>query len=438
MNVRLIALNLLDSYELEGRYVNLLLSSHVTDGLSREERALLTALLYTTVEHKLTYDYLITSFIGGAVGRIKPHTMNIMRLGMCQILHMTGIPPYAAVDETVKLGRNSGERGLINAVLRAALRARDADKLPYPKREKNLPRYLSVYYSFPRWIVRKFISLFGEEEAEELLRTLNTHSYTDITVNLSRISREELIERLKERGIDAAPSPMSSLSVRLGGSVDPRRLYGFEEGYFFVQDSSCAASVEVLGVKEGERVVDVCACPGGKSFAAAILTGNTGEVLSLDLHESKLPLVTGGACRLGFEHLRAEKCDATAPRVELFGSFDRVICDVPCSGLGVLSKKPDLRYREEEGLSELPELQYKILSASARYVREGGAIVYSTCTLNPDENEGVVRRFLAENPDFHAVDFTVGTRTSLDGMLTLTPHRDCTDGFFISRLEKNG
>ncbi len=435
MNVRQIAVELLDSYELEGRYVNLLLSSHVTDGLDREERALLTALLYTTVEYKLKYDYLIFSFIGGHVGSLKKHTVNILRLGMCQILDMKGIPDYAAVDETVKLGTNRGERGLINAILRAAVRAKENNALPMPKRERNLPRYLSVVYSFPRWMVKKFYTLYGEQ-TEQLLATFNSHSYTDLTVNVGRISRESLIAGLAEQGITATVSPLSSLSIRIEGSCDPRRLYGFAEGYFFVQDSSCAASVEALGVSEGDKIIDVCACPGGKSFAAAILAGEGAEVLSLDIHHSKLSLITDGASRLGLRCVNAEQCDATAPRVELFDSFDRVICDVPCSGLGVLGKKPDLRYRCEEGLEELPELQYNILSSSVGYLRAGGTLIYSTCTLNPDENEGVVRRFLEEHHDFRAVDFSVGSLTSTEGMLTLLPHRHGTDGFFIAKLEK--
>ena len=202
--------------------------------------------------------------------------------------------------------------------------------------------------------------------------------------------------------------------------------------------SASAVSAEALGTRVGDRVIDVCACPGGKSFAAAILAGMDGSVLSLDLHESKLSLIEAGKARLGLNNITVEACDATEPKDELFGSFDRVICDCPCSGLGVLGKKSDMRYRDLGTLGELSELQYKILSASSGYVKDGGVIVYSTCTLNPEENEEVVSRFLDSHSDFVLTDFEVGELSSEGGMLTLLPHVHGTDGFFIAKLTKRG
>ena len=435
MTVRELTLSLLSEYEASGKYVNLSLSSHMADRLTGEERGFLTALLYTTVERKITYDYYICSISGRSLDKIDPTTLNILRLGMCQIVHIDSVPDHAAVNETVALARNPGEKSFVNGVLRQAARLKAEDKLPLPPREKKASRYLSVAYSFPLWLVKHFISLYGEEETEKLLDRFNTARYTDLTVNLLKTTKEELTALLKGEGYEPVSFIDSPLTVRIPGSVNPRRLPGFDEGLFFVQDAACAISAEALEVGKGDRVVDVCACPGGKSFAAAILS-DTGEVCSFDIHESKLSLIESGAERLGLSGIRVGERDATNPAEELFGSFDRVICDVPCSGLGVLAKKPDIRHKDNDSLQNLPELQYEILEASSQYLKDGGILVYSTCTLNPEENERVIERFLREHTGFLTVDFAVGDIRSEGGMLTLLPHIHGTDGFFIAKIRK--
>ena len=436
MTPRELTVTLLDEYELDGKYVNLSLSSHRLDSLSREDRALVTALLYTTVEHKLTYDYYISSLAKRRCEDIEIHTLNILRLGCAQIVDMDRIADHVAVNETVKMGRNKGERGFINGVLRSLIRLRDTDGLPMPERRRNPARYLSVKYSYPSGIVRHFITVFGEDGAEEILHTYNTEKYTDLTVNLVKTDRAAYLDMLAAAGITPTPSALSRLSVRLDGTYNPTLLPGFSDGLFFVQDASCAASAEVLDPSGGDAILDLCACPGGKTFAAAILSGDTASITSLDLHESKLSLITDGSDRLGFTSIRVMQNDATAPRVEFFDKFDRIICDVPCSGLGVLGKKADLRYNAEAAMDHLPELQYGILTTAAKYLKVGGTLVYSTCTLNPRENGDNVTRFLNENPNFRAVDFTVGGISSTDGMLTLLPHVHHTDGFFIAKLTR--
>ena len=435
MTVRELALSLLADYEVNGKYVNLSLSSHSADRLSPQERGFLTVLLYTTVERKITYDYYIGAISGRSLDKIDPNTLNILRLGMCQIVHIDSVPDHAAVNETVALARNPGERSFVNGVLRQASRLKAEDKLPLPSREKKASRYLSVAYSFPLWVVKHFISLYGEDATEKLLDCFNTARYTDLTVNLTKTTKENLVSLLKDAGLEPESFIDSPLTVRLPGSVNPRLLPGFEDGLFFVQDAACAISAEALEVEKGQRVIDVCSCPGGKSFAAAILSAS-GEVFSFDIHDSKLSLVEDGAQRLGLCNVRVGECDATKPREELFHSFDRVICDVPCSGLGVLAKKPDIRHKDNESLQNLPELQYEILEASANYLKNGGVLVYSTCTLNPEENEKIIERFLSEHKEFAAVDFAVGDIRSEGGILTLLPHIHGTDGFFIAKLKK--
>ncbi len=436
MDIRKLCLSLLCDYENNGKYVNLSLSSHMTDSLSHDERRLLTSLLYTVCENKLTYDYYITSISKRSITDIDPTVLNILRIGMCQIADMASVPEHAAVNTSVKLAGNQGERSFVNAVLRKAASLFESNALPLPPREKNLARHLSVKYSYPLWIVKHFISLFGDEQTEKLLSHYNKVRYTDLTVNTRRISREDFAMELRSRGIDAVCSEESSLTVRIYGSVNPTKLYGFDEGLFYVQDAASAVSAEALGTEEGDRVIDVCACPGGKSFAAAIFAGEMGEVLSLDIHESKLSLIESGAQRLGLNNIKIGCNDAEKAIEGNIGKYDRVICDVPCSGLGVIAKKPDLRYKDNKSLQNLPDLQYNILNESVKYLKNGGYILYSTCTLNPDENEKPVERFISENDGYELVDFKVGARESKGGMLTLIPHIDMTDGFFMAKLRK--
>ena len=436
MNVRELTLSLLSDFENSGKYVNLSLSSHLADKLSVEERGFLTALLYTAVERKITYDYYVGAISERSLDKIDPTTLNILRIGLCQIVDMDTVPIYAAVNETVKLTGNPGERSFVNGVLRKAARLKGEGNLPLPKREKNVARFFSVAYSFPLWLTKHFISLYGEENTEKLLIHYNTARYTDLTVNLTKTTRSEYLKTLNDAGYSAESNPNSSLSIRLSDSVNPRRLPGFDEGLFFVQDAASAISAEALGTQLGDRVIDVCACPGGKSFAAAILAGGEGEILSFDLHESKLSLIVDGATRLGLDKITVAPHDATVAIDEYKESFDRVICDVPCSGLGVLGKKPDIRHKDNQSLQNLPEIQLNILKASSSYVKEGGVILYSTCTLNPEENENVVQAFLSESDDFSLCDFSVGELKSSSGMLTLLPHVNGTDGFFIAKLKK--
>lgn len=434
MNIRKIALDMLDGYEEGGKYVNLALASHRADALTREERAALTALLYTTVERKLTYDYYICALSGRGIDALDLHTLNILRLGVCQIVDMSSVPDYAAVNETVKLARSGGERSFVNGVLRAVVRQKDS--LPMPDEKKNYKRYLSVKYSFPLWIVKLLDGIYGREDTERMLDFFNNEKYTDLTVNTLKTDLASVIEELSSLGYKTRTAEGIDMSVRVESSLSPESILAFSRGELFVQDRACVISAMALAPREGEVLVDVCACPGGKSFASAILMKDSGSIHSFDLHESKLSLIDSGADRLGLKSVRSACLDATTPDESLFGKADKVICDVPCSGLGVLGKKPDLRYKSAESAESLPALQLDILTASSRYLKVGGELLYSTCTLNPAENEGVVSAFLSQNADFEACDFTVCDYTSRSGALTLVPHRDCCDGFFMAKIKR--
>ena len=432
VNIRKIALKLLRSYELEQRYVNLLMNTAPLSDLTKEDSARVTALLYTVVERKITYDYLICALAGRSMESIDPYVRDVLRIGLCQILHMEKIPDFAAVNETVKLGRHNGERSFINAVLREAVKRKAS--LPYPDRSKNALRYMSVIYSVPLATVKLFAEIFGETECEELLVAFSKQSPLSVTVNTKKTTKDALLSKLSEFG--AEPEKYSDFGIRFSTSLSPKVLPGFSEGEFFVQDEASRIEAVALDVGEGETVIDVCSAPGGKSFSAAIRVGSRGRVYSFDLHESKLSLISDGAQRLGLENIEVRCKDATLPDDTLFGKADRVICDVPCSGLGVFSKKPDLRYKDISAIDELPPLQYSILESSAKYLKKGGVLVYSTCTFNPDENEAVTDKFIERNNNFVYEPFSAGELFAKDGKLTLLPHKHGTDGFYIAKLRK--
>ena len=433
MNPLKIALSLLMEHESLDKYANLSLSSHKTDALSDEERRLLTVLFYTVIEKRITYDYYISAISGRSIDDVSPRPRNILRLGICQLLDVNSTPDYASVNESVKLAKSAGERAFVNGVLRAL--ARQKETLPLPSYEKNKARYYSVLYSFPQTTVKHFMSLLGEEGAVALFRCFNSSRYTDITVNLNKTDRDTLLARLLADGYSARLSEYSELGIRIEGSVNPTRLYGYSEGLFFVQDEACAVSAQLLAAREGDRIIDVCSAPGGKSFAVASLMRDSGEIFSFDLQSSKLSLIESGAERLGIKSVKVAHRDARDPDPCLIESADRVLCDVPCSGLGILGKKADIRYKSLDTMAELPLLQYEILVASSRYLKRGGAMIYSTCTLNRAENEGVVERFLDAHPDFSLEKIELGALSS-DGMLTLYPHLHGTDGFFIAKLRR--
>ena len=352
---------------------------------------------------------------------------------MAQIFDLDRVPDFAVVNETVKLAKNAGERSFVNAILRKAVE--NKENPPLPDKNKNASRYYSIKYSIPIKTVKHLLSELGEDGAVTFFEKVNEITHTTLTVNTEKTSVGELVEQLKNEGYNATRAEFSEYSVYVNGAFDPRQSKGYADGSFFVQDEASAISVLALGAQKGDVIVDVCSAPGGKALAASVFSGGE-SVVAFDLHESKISLINNAAKRLGLP-VNANVRDALSPDEALLGKADKVICDAPCSGLGVMAKKPDLRYKDISLAQELPELQYGILTASSRYLKAGGAMIYSTCTLNKSENEKIVARFLSENPNFYAEDFSVGSLVSNGGMLTLYPHIHNTDGFFVARLVKN-
>lgn len=430
MSIRKIALDLLVSWEESGSYINLTLAK-ATEGLGDFDRRFLTALVYGVVESRITLDYHINALTQGK--KLEPALRNMLRLGIYELCHLN-TQPYAAVNETVKLARHAGEASLINGVLRRVVR--EPAVLTLPPKEKNLARYLSIAYSVPLATVKRLIGILGDE-TEEFLAAINQKAPLTIRINTLKTSVEDYLEILRRMDIDAEKTPYAPYGIRIQTDIPPTHLYGFAEGLFFVQDEASQISTAVLSPENHELIMDICACPGGKSFGAAITMGDTGEVHSFDLHASKLSLIEEGAKRLGLVSITAKEQDGTIDVPAWHERANRIICDVPCSGLGVFGKKADLRYKDTSVLDELPPLQRQILEVASKYLMAGGRLLYSTCTINPDENRAVVDAFLASHPDFHLVPFTIGALEASEGDLTLYPHRHHTDGFYIANLERS-
>lgn len=432
INVRRLALRLLGAWESGDKFINLVLEDAQAAALPLAERRFLTALLYGTVERLITLDYYIECLANRPLKSMAPHTRRVLRLGLYQLRFMDGVPDHAAVSETVALAGSRAERGFVNAIMRNALRM--PERLAPP--QGDAVQRLSVIYSFPAPLVRHFVAEYGEPMAEALLAAFDQTQPLTLRTNTCRLSRAALLRKLRDAGYRAEETVYAPFGIRMAESVEPTTLPGFAEGDFYVQDEASQIAVAALGACPDATVVDACACPGGKSFGAAIDMQNRGHLYALDVHESKLPLVERGANRLGLSCLTTAVHNGETPKTELCGKADYVICDAPCSGLGVLGKKADLRYRAGARLDSLPSLQGSILSAAARYLRLGGVLVYSTCTLNRKENEAVCDAFLATHTDFSLLPFSVGSFQASLGYATLLPPLHGTDGFFIAKIIK--
>ncbi len=437
-SARSIAFKILLDAAKRSTYSNIALDRELSRAeLSDADKALCSVIVLGVTERALTLDAIIDA-LASRPSDVDRDARVLLRMGIYQIQYLDRIPDHAAVNETVSLAPRR-IKGFVNAILRSFLRARESGGIDslFPPREKDALGYLSLKYSFPKDICREFCDIYGLERTEKIFEIFNRAPAMTLRINTLKISREEYARLLDECEI------VYKLSERLPDAIllesaSYSSLPGACDGHFFVQDEASQICVEALGATEGEIVIDTCSCPGSKSFGTAIRMKNMGEIYSFDLHKSKLSLIENGAERLGIEIIKVGERDGRKPDEALFGLADRVLCDVPCSGLGVIAKKPEIRYKSLEEFQRLPEIQYAILSTSANYVKAGGYLVYSTCTVLPRENAENVERFLREHPDFEAVEFTAGGKESVGGMLSLSPDVDMTDGFFVAKMKRKG
>ena len=396
--------------------------------LSAADRALASIITLGVTERRITLDFYIDA-LADKPDKIDIDTRIILRIALYQILYLTKIPSYAAVNEAVNMAKKSN-RGFVNAIMRNFLRKRDSIKFP-----EDEIKNMSLTYSYPEEICSLFISIYGKERAEKVLDFYNKPPKMTLRVNTLLVSVDEFERILRDNGIESERSKFVPDALIISG-MDFAAIPHSDDGYFFVQDVASQICVEATGAAEGEFIIDTCSCPGSKSFGMAIKMKNSGRILSCDLHKSKLSLVDSGAKRLSIDIIETRELDGRRNVEELCGKADRVLCDVPCSGLGVIGKKPEIRYKDLGDIRKLPEIQLDILMNASRYVKQGGTLIYSTCTVIPEENQLNVEKFLEKNPEFEPIDFEIGGIKSECGHITLHPDIHGTDGFFVCKMRR--
>lgn len=446
LNLRELALEILLEVEKNGAYPNVLLKQTLDKYLymEKQERAFLTRLVEGTVERKLTLEYFINSVSKTPVNKCKPVIRCIMRMAAYQIFYMDSVPDSAACNEAVKLAQKKGFhtlKGFVNGVLRNLSRQKDAMMLPDEKKEPV--KAMSVRYSVPEWLVEKICKDYSGESAEKMFASLYENvGATSIRVNNSKISTEECAELLKKEGVHVEKAPYVENALEISGYDSLGFLESFEKGYFQVQDVSSMLVGLAANPKAGDQVIDVCAAPGGKSIHVADLLNGTGHVEARDLTDYKVSLIEENIHRCGFLNISAKRADATIQDETVKESADIVIADLPCSGLGVLKKKSDIKYRMTQSqIEELVELQRVILKNAVTYVKTGGTLIYSTCTVAKEENDLQVD-WILENLPLElvslkgCVDEELLENTDSEGVLQLLPGREKTDGFFLAKFQK--
>lgn len=436
MGARETALNGLIACRKEGAWPNAVLKDLIRrDRLDSRDAALATRLCYGVLQNRNKLDFYLKQLLTGRLKDLHPVVRDILHLGLYQLYETDKIPASAAVNESVGLAKkyckNPRAASLVNAVLRNAVRTQGTLKEPQSYADR---------YSHPEELISLLKENLPKGKLEPMLIADNDAPQTMVQVNTLRTSMSKLVEALAREGVTARPHGWMEDCLILSGAGDLEKLTAFREGLFYVQDPAARLSVLCAGLgEETGRVLDCCSAPGGKSFAAAMLLGGKGQIISCDVHPHKVTLIENGAARLGLTDIQARLQDATETVPEWIGTMDAVIADVPCSGLGIIRKKPDIRYKNLKETEDLPALQRKILETQAQYVKKGGVLLYSTCTVLKRENEDVVRDFLKAHREFSLEELPLGSPFPKNetGMLTLIPGEFDTDGFFICRLRRN-
>lgn len=396
-------------------------------GMERRDAALASRLCYGVLQNRMLLDYWITAF---TKGKLQPAVLDILRLALYQLRFMDKIPASAAVNEAVEQAKrlaNPAAARLVNGVLRSMLRA----TLP-------MPEDMATKYSHPQALVDLLTEQYGAETTERLLQSHNEAPQTVLQVNTLVSDTQQVLNALEQQGAQAQRHPWLGDCITVSGTGNLEQLDAYKNGWFYAQDAAAKLAVSAAQLQSGMNVLDCCAAPGGKSFAAAIAMHNEGKLFSCDIHPHKLKLIKNGASRLHISIISMRLQDASQPVTEWEGKMDAVLADVPCSGLGVIRKKPDIRYKELGQTERLPELQRAILTQQASYVKPGGVLIYSTCTVLRRENEAVAEQFLKDNPDFSAETVHYPAQSGIEdaAMTTLLPCDHGTDGFFICKFRR--
>ena len=433
------ALQALHSVEVNASYADLSLERILKhSSLDPRDKRLATELTFGCIRWQRRIDYLIDAFLKGDAGRLDVYTRNILRLGVYQLFFLDRIPDYAAISEAVIQAKRFSSRGsssLVNGVLRSM--AERGSTVVFPDRDEKPVEYLSIFYSHPEWMIKRWIARYGFDGAEKLCQANNSVAQLSVRANLLKGSRDELVTALKQEDVSAAPGRYSDTSLTITAKGSITSLEAYRAGLFQVQDESATLVSSLLDPEPNELIVDLCAGPGGKATNIAELMNDEGVVIAVDIRPSRLKFVLDNARRLGLNMLSGVVADGRTFQAR---GADRIIVDAPCSGLGVLRRRADLRWRmSEKEIENLCELQLALLLNIADSVRPGGVLVYSTCTIEPEENESVITNFLELRDDFlleNAEDFVNSDLVDENGFLSTFPPRDGIDGAFAARLLK--
>lgn len=443
---RELALLVLKDVDAGEAYANLaldrVLENHRPAG---QDRAFATELVYGTLRHLNTLDWMIQRHIRHPLEKQTPWIRNILRMGVYQIVYLDRVPDSAAVNEAANQARRFGHPGavkFVNGVLRNFLRGRG--EITFPSLEKDPVGHISLKYSHPAWLVKRWVAGLGPEEAVELCGANNRPAPNTVRTNTLKIDRDQLMERLAGEGVPAEKTRYAPEGVMLGGTGGLRGFYPFEQGLFQVQDESSMLVGHAVSPRPGALVIDAASAPGGKSTHLAQIMGDRGTILAFDIHPHKIRLIRENCARLGVTCVRPDLADARKLPEELAGVADFVLLDAPCSGTGVIRRRPDARWRKDPGqLREIVELQRDMLGSVSICLKPGGVLVYSTCSVLHEENLDQVNNFLRGHPDFRAEDLgpylppeLAGGEATAGGYIQLYPHRHGTDGFFIARMRR--
>ncbi len=408
------------------------------------ERIFVSELVYGSVRWKKRIDYIIKSFSKIRINKISPWIMNILRLGIYQIIFMDRVPESASCNESVKLAKkygHSASSGYVNAVLRNVVR--NISNMEYPDRENSPLEYFSIMYSHPEWLVKRYMELYGNDFTEKLLCANNENPPFTIRTNILKTTPDKLLGILRKSGFNCKPGNYAKEAVIVDNPAGIFETDIYREGLFQVQDESSMFAVKMLDPRQGEYIIDVCAAPGGKATYTAELMKNKGRIMAWDIHTHRLRLISNTSKRLGISIVETMQEDAMEINLNYIGKADRVMIDAPCSGLGTIRRRPDIKWsRQEKDIVQLARLQYKILDSSSQYLKNGGVLVYSTCTTEPEENEMIIQRFIDKHKDFALCELKdeplLMKNTIKKGNMVLFPHIHGTDGFFAAKLFKKG
>ncbi len=443
MNSREIALKILTEVTDQNAYSNLSINKNIDEDVTDQDAALIRSIVYGTLENKIYIDYVIRSFSSVRLKKILPLVMNILRLGIYQILFMDRIPDSAAVNESVKLAKkhtHKGSQGFVNGLLRNV--SRNKENIELPDKEKDNLKYLSVKYSHPEWMIERWIEAFGPLFTEDLLQANNEKPKLNIRTNTLKIDRDSLIEKLEELDLICEKTRYSHDGIIVMNPVNINLTQEFKDGLFQIQDESSMLVSQIMNPEENSLVIDVCSAPGGKTTHMAQKMNNQGKIIARDIHDHKLKLINENSERLGIDIIYTENYDALKLDENLIDKADYCLVDAPCSGLGLIRRKPDIKWtKTQRDIENIKKLQYGILDISCNYVKSGGTLIYSTCTIEKDENIHLVNMFLEEHSEFKLVDFKALIDNADEvskniGYLELFPNINNTDGFFIAKMVK--